>query len=418
MLSKYLTASTEAISHQANDKFGDELAEAVRSFRDGGTQKDLKKELSAIIKKRTNINTRFTLTDGMNAYVLVPTIKSDHVLYSDDTMWMTKSMAKKVQKRLAGKKGKVDTKKVWVDGVFADKDWSFKICIQGLHKDPNVATPEEVAAVILHELGHAFTYMEFITDVVVRNITLAAVVDELFKKEYKDQRVELISDMVKAQGYKDINPAELAQASDAGVAYAVIARAEHREPPRSSNGSTAYDKAGWEAAADQFATRFGYGVHLSTFLGKLFRLGQKLTITFKLINIAATAALATIMPGLALALTVADIALSVIVGLLVDPTKMIYDQDGDRLRRVRQETTGFLKTDKMEKEDAERILNDIDKIEEIAKSHPQGFQLHDFVWRNISNNYSRSYKQKVFQKDLEELANSKVFAAAAVLKTI
>lgn len=417
MLSKYLNVSTEAISHQ-NDDFFNNLANAVREYHEHGKAKQLKEDLSKIIKVRTNINTKFRLAHGMNAYVFVPMLKSDHVLYSDDTPCVPKKFAAKLRKKFAGKTASVDTKKVWVDGFFADKSWSFKICLEGIYQKSADCTPEEVAAVILHELGHAFTYMEFITDVVVRNVTLAAVMDEVFNKENDDIRVELISEVVKEAGYKNVNPAELSDANDGAVAYAVVAKAELQMSPRSGNNSVAYDKANWEAAADQFATRFGAGAPLASFLGKLYRQGQKLELTFKLINTAIDVGLSVVVPGYMAVWGIVHLTIFVIAGLLVDPTKMTYDHEGHRLTRIRQEMTGYLKSGKLESEDVQPILKELDKIEEMEKSYPRPVTMFDFVWRNIVNNYSRGYKQKVLQKDLEELANNRAFAAAAVLKTV
>lgn len=421
MLSKYLTTSNEAIEHQREQALFHELTVIVEDLRDGGGIGDFKKDVQNSIREHTNLQVDLKTSDfGMGASVIPWDINPNNPLYANVMNHFSRSrVVKKNMKKHSEQVGWVDRKNSKVEGVY--KDIETKIYIDGLHRNLEFK-PEEVAAVVLHEVGHLFTYCEQMTQTVMRNLTLTVAANEVTNNGDYQERAKLIDTISKEMNYDNIDVKDLAESTDASAVSAVLIREADRKT-RSSSNSYTYDITAWESGADQFAVRHGAGKALATALGRMSRTEQQLKSAL-LLHRGIMVACLTFLAGIKSAVIITGITLVGIpilmaiiwVRFIGDPNMDAYDPTRQRFKRIRQETLSALKDANLSKEDYRQILDQLDTIEEIEKSYIDARPAIVSIATNLIGSYSKEYKQRVLQKDLEELVNSKAYQAAALLK--
>lgn len=183
---KILSLGLESISFQSGE-FHRELTDIITEARKGPVNKQTKEEVGKKIAlctaKHTNIQTTVEFVDNFNNACIYPSFFSpENVLYSKDA----RSFFKQYYDYLAATRpgttveGWINTAKGTVGGHFAklthatyyDTDFIF-----GNKK----FSAEGAASIVLHEIGHGFTFFQFMADTVMLNVVLQQTYQELVK---------------------------------------------------------------------------------------------------------------------------------------------------------------------------------------------------------------------------------------------
>lgn len=239
-------------------------------------------------------------------------------------------------------------------------------------------TGEELTAILLHEIGHAYTHIEYSirsvrnTQVILDSIseytaTSTRGVDGMLSKLNKD----LGGDDTELNGMTQVT---------------AIGRVMDRYMKTSlSMSDSTHSITDSEQLADQFATRFGMGVSLAEALVKLTTAGVKIErdtlYTFLLINIfysglygiflgiGVIGGITVGVMAMALAYCVILITQGVIAALTAGGAKtgVAYDSGDRRLRRIRNDVIRQIRLGYIDKRDAKAQLANIKLLEKLER---------------------------------------------------
>lgn len=283
----------ELIKYQNNDKFAEKLSAIVDNIYteiDNNLYKDNKalieksssiKKIESLIKSRFNLN--MVLDKELHVYypaAIIPFL-SDNLtsidqlnridyasikeMLSGNIFKHIKDIEKEREKylqRIHNRKGSVDLKNARVSGYLADVKHYLIIDFFSL-KDLDL-TPGETAAVILHEIGHAFVGLETHHRLESTNSTIADIVDNINNNK-PDKAVYIFKRHFSSA---DLENTSLNNNKEITDFYGKLANAYIGEI-KSQFVNSKYDETNFENLADSFAVRMNVGQDLTTALHKL-----------------------------------------------------------------------------------------------------------------------------------------------------
>ena len=387
--------SLELIDYQNGDPFPVQLEALVtEAFADIDNKKYktneelLKKSkhisnIIRLIKKRFNINIVFdpALSNYMPA-AIIP-FESDYLTTNDQFNGISKSdftnmfqgrglykhirnveiERKNLRKTLHDKTGYINIKGARLGGYLSEAKHYLIINFFSLKLlDMN---PREVTAVILHEVGHAFTGLETHHRLTTTNSTIMDIMDKLNKHEVEEAEY-LYKHHFTAEDVKD---AEHHNNDPIVNFYGKLARSYVKElDSQLLDGK--YDETNFENLADSFAGRFNLGDALVTGLDKLHSRygntyrgtsGRVIYFTALLINVFILLFL------LASQMYMAFTFLILVAGLLfgTKDSIMTYDNPKERYNRIRNGITNNLKNTDLPDDVVKMLLAQWTKITEI-----------------------------------------------------
>jgi hypothetical protein len=424
-------------------EFYDDLVEVIGKARTSiKTKKDRNsglfscgfvQDVQSCVKKHTGMSIK-EIVEGCPA-IYVPTLGSNHVFQKEifsryKGQWEGEyNDAKDVLDQMARLKktsmtGEVNAKKAFVSGIFSTIE--LKMMMPEDMFEGKEYTDGEIAAIMLHEFGHAYTFFLYANRTILSNQILASLartyegsgsseIRRVVFERYADEK-KMSPDRRDALK-KCKNPEELS----------VIYMSQEVEDCQSELGYSLYDVNSCEALADQFATRCGAGRDLASALNKIhIQYGMTdsgiwwgrligFFIGF-LTNILLSFILA---PAVFIALMfITDIFK--VFGLIFGPDKRdeIYDNPFARLNRIKMQCVNRLKNDKIGKDEKERLLGDVESIDAMMVKYSDGLRLGEVAAWIFRPSYRQAHKFEMMQKQLEQIASNDLFASAAKLKMI
>lgn len=428
-LNDKLHPSHEAIAFQHESPLFKALVVAFTDFRSGKLDElSLATQLQDITKKYTNLYIVFGVikNDGYDARCVYVKLDKNSPLFvnysetfrTENERFLT-AQAEYIVRYNPRALGWVDRKTGTVHGTF-EQIGSRIVMSNGL-LSTDVFLVEEVAAIYLHELGHAFTYLESVGEIVSVNFALATIAAATLGINDITRRVGFLKT---ASAHFDLATFDVTEASTAKepTALAVILVDARIRAIRSQTGLTVYDANGAEALCDQFATRHGAGRYFVTGLDKIYRLGisysgdldysrnstRVLTHIAEVALFAGSIVLATVIPLVAIVPT-----LFVTDALLKNPLVGKYDRIGDRFQRIRNDTVNALKQKGLSKEQVDIYLDDIATIDNITKDIKPYFSFLEWLALTLRPKFRKEFNQKQLEQELEKLATNDLFIKAA-----
>lgn len=422
----------EAIDHQGDQLFRD-LTASLKALRLSGKRLSQKafwdsegvQDLTNIIRERTGITIYFN-DAGMNGpYVLTPLLDANHpfladwikALVMDGIRFDAEQDIRKIMKTMDTDlvRGQVDLAKSRVSGVFTRMPMNMFMPRDIMDSD-RLLNAEETAAVILHELGHCFTYMEMAGRTLTTNQVLAGMLRVNDGTRSADVRETVFAkgrDLLKMN--KEQREALLNAKGDAEVTAIVLDSAITLS--RSELGFNIYDHVACEQMADQFCTRHGAGRPLVVALDKL---GGMDTGTFGswqgIVNNVMSISL-TLFAGIVFPL---GVGLCVLFLLAITSEHHIPEHNNDlaRLNRVKHEINERLKNQDISVHEKKSLLKDAETVAAIASRYHDTLGWVQAISYMLRPNYRNGRKFQILQNQLEALGANDLFAKAAKLSTI
>lgn len=387
-------------------------------------------EIEKLFKKVTNLS--FVLTPSFNGpAIMVPMVNNNHIFFDDQFRTAIEVYGKPdgftghqdidnlmYAMKTSLLKGEIDLKKARVSGVFAEIEVKLLMPKADFRKK-GTFTAQEVAGVILHEVGHMFTYMEFLSRCVSTNQVLAGLVRATDKSMPADKRevvfakgAELLS-MTKEQQQAALNAK-----SQAEVCCIVLDAAMQKSV--SELGVSIYDSVSCEYLADQFATRMGGGRYIVSYLDKLNKLygaapsapDSYFVSVFKVVLMLVGHIFMAILSGGVWLLFIA------LIIACADKSNNIYDNDAFRFTRIKHQNIERLKNPNISKEEKANLVEDNEVIEKIGKYYKDELNMLEKIAYYLKPSYRNAHKYELLQKDLEKLANNNLFQMSAKLSLI
>lgn len=334
------------------------------------------------------------------------------------------------------------TKAMKSDGVIVDLK---KAKIHGLPDDYKVLvvadfvsaftvfnlTIKEVVAVLLHELGHIFTHIEYS----YRQVDATNVLLDTLNVNLRD----------KNKNYKDAIK----------IAYENATGKKLDEKFKKLNATTAtvyvinnFDKdvvesrvhsyTDSEQLADQFCTQFGLGAELSSALTKLTKTQTNIFSYTRFYVYSQRAFLLFILAigliclslGLGTGILISG-AIGTILGFVIGymwrylfatrhtTSTMTYDEFNRRIHRVRNDVIRIIRTAELDKDTAEGLLDQIDFLtEEMNSAVSERRSLIDFLLVKFNKYHNDLHNVKTTERLMEDLQENNLHVAAAKLNTL
>ena len=401
----------ESIAFQ-NTTFFDELTLAfdeVKNLKetDVGDSEPIYR-ISKIIKNHTNLNITIDAENDYPPCIDIPNIDRNNplinaaqraIVNSTDGLTMIESSNEVLH-------GTVNIKTAKVSGVFSDikaKMYLGKAFIQG-----NKFSSQELAAITLHEVGHLFTYFEFITRTVRTNQVLAGLSKILDGSENQEKReVALLS----AKKALKLDKLDLSQLKDVNTktTQVVLIDALVKET-RTELGYNLFAESSWEYLCDQFSARHGAGVHLATALSKIYK--SQYNISYRSLAVY----LAVEMIKVILISNLAFLGILFLVVMFDSQDGGGYDLPSARLKRIRDQATQYLKNKQISDVERRRILDEIESIDKLLAEMTNRKQLFTYIHEFFSKRTRDERAYRKLQYELEDIAMNDLYVKAAEFK--
>lgn len=425
--------SPESISFQ-NNSFHKELTAIIDEHRNKNSiqdHNDFEIALNKCIKERTNISFDIHVGDYMMS-TEPPNIDKNSPLM-EGYGWKNMSLSKQSLADIRASKDKelkayLDPNTSFVNGYFSkldpirmyfngsmfygNKSLSYKLT------DGREYTSGELAAIVLHEVGHIWAFFDFMVRFRTTNQVLATMVRQLDGTEDFGQREIIIRETNDLLQLQNVDSEDLSRKNNTTIYTVIVSNIARLN--KSQSGNPGYDINSFEALADQFAARHGASRDLVTALDKLhqgsiYRRGwvgymfmELLKLIFGGLGIYAafTGAIGT---GAYLFL----VTLSLI---FVDSHHDWYDKTGYRFKRIRNDLVQELKDPNTSKEDSARIRQDIEMIDDVNEKYKDHTQLVGLIYDYLIPSGVNKRKDIEFQQRLEEMSANKLFVYANQFK--
>lgn len=412
--------SQEEIAFQADTFFKDltlgfkELCASPEDELEGGSSL---KQLNSVVKHHTGITVNFYI-DKESDYIAahVPMIDGNNVLVNsfDRLDWESTGGLKLIENCKDVLKGTVNLKTSKVTGVFEKVSTDIMLSLEIL-LDKKIL-PEEHAAIALHEVGHLFTYFEFMTRSVTTNQVLSGISKALDNSSTVEEREAVFITVKKAIGLSDLDAKKLAQTTNKKVAEIVVITNMAKES-RSELGVNIYDNTSWEYLCDQFAARHGGGRYLATFLDKTRNSGL-IDINSRSFPAYLFMECFKLMSVIVNPVYGAMLAMVLVIYDLDDYNSKGYDTPEARVKRIRNQIVEKLKDTKINKKYHKSLSDDLLCIDDVLSNMSDKKQWCAIVSRTIIPSFRKAYQQEQLQKDLEAIAANELFVKSAALRQL
>lgn len=364
-------------------------------------------ELSNIIKQRTGMRVSFNI-GAYDPSVEIPAVNKNNVLINSFIRNFVSSAdgLRMINEAGDAVRGSVNIMTGMVTGVFSEVTSVINLPVKMFTNTE--FTVEEIAAITLHEVGHLFTYYEFMCRSVTGNQVLAGMAKKLDGSNDPAVREAVLVSVKKALKLKSLDVKALAKSTSNKAVEVVVVSNMAREA-RSEMGNNIYDMSTWEYLADEYATRHGGGKHLATGLEKYYRGSWNISFRSLPMYLAMEALKVTLVFSFLPILTIYLVALD----STGDGT---YDIPGARFKRIRNQIVENLKKRDLTKDDQQRLTEDLHAIDTILATVNDRRQFVGILYDFLSPSGRTNRREELLQKDLEQLGNSELFVRAAEMK--
>lgn len=412
----------EAISFQNDQLLYKELVAALTPVVQGRIRsaKELRDlPIAGIIKHHTGLTITMNYGDFVNAYIEPAILDINNPLmvifrgYGEAAMKEVQVSEKRVIK--AGSKGTIDLANGKVTGVFANLVMPMTVG-SGLWTSAGLSA-EEVAAVIAHEIGHAFTWLETIMKTVTCNMAIQSAVQALGPADSMEHRLQIVHEAQRRGNFRVEDERALADPSmKKQVFETVLIRSALSDILYSAANSTVYDMRSSEFMADQWATRQGFARPLVTALDKIhsYDPSYRRGLTMHLIVQALTTAFVIVASIANPLIGLFAVLLLFLPGLDHD----VYDRPGERYARIKRDLIQTIKSPNLATATREAILKDLEVINKVMADVKDREGWFTLLWSSLTGNRRNNKRQIQFQQELEKLINTELFASASQLRVL
>jgi hypothetical protein len=362
------------------------------------------------VKEHTNIT--ITSIEGPDPCVRTPSINKNHILRNNDKKkflnqaeFDDESDINKLYKSKNTDKlfGALMFKTNRVSGIYAEIEFHIYFPFPKAHF---LWTPEERAAIFIHEVGHIWGFFEMANRTVSTNQVLYDIAVSKTGKVSPDTRKDYYIQLKEDIGLTDEDVKDIEKdATNGVVTQAIVIKAVLRMT-ESELGFSVYDSTSNEQLADMYSIRCGSRKHLATALDK----GYDPSNTFFIKAMLLVAELLFILVWGTLSLGM--LPLFIMLGLHEGNSKVEYDNVEYRLLRQKQQLVEELKRTNRDDKD---LIDSIDTIDTLLKKHTSLFMITTGVAELINKKYRDQMKSERLQKDLESLASNQLFVQSARL---
>lgn len=438
-LDKFSLVSMEMIDYQLKDPVIDQLRAIIEEYKQNKDGKSFSTKLQDIIKKRFNITLKCEVKKAsfLNAAAYIELLDIYHPLNKGllDALGnaanyflgdaLVKPNFKKLVQGKIDKIGSLDFKNARANGVFSQLEYRVELLTPLFEKETDF-----ILSVFMHELGHIWTFMEYVHHITYKNVIVTNIVKDFLNIKEDTLRVEFVA---KVNNIFGINvPEDLAKQSDPKAQLVVIG--DIYKQMYNDFSETTYNTTSTEVLADQFASRFGLGMSLikgmsgEEFSWKALHANALFGFISSLIIITLTSLSAFLMAIGTIVITAEMIfcllaasaagLFGILDSISVGQFKLgasNYDTPKQRLVRIRNMMINQLKTDP-KNNDIKELIKQIDESSAyIDKTDDfNGFMVKLCRW--VSSDFRTQEERKIYNQLLEDLADNTLYVTGNKFK--
>lgn len=426
-----LTLSQEAIDRQSGDMFR-ELSETIEGMMQLTLvdQNDINQSrLTAVVRKYTGMEVTFSLVPNTwDAYCHIVQVDRNHAFFHQRSVLICHH-ANNYKSTNTESVGHVDLKNGTVSGVFSKfpiKIGVGSLYITGMDGMADPFTAEEVAAILIHEIGHAFTTFEYLSRTVMTGLVIGSSVRATVGITDAQERSKIVMKAAKNADMKVDERFIEETLKIHGENADVVILSEHVRNLNTLSKTSIYDSRNCEQIADQFAVKHGAGGALGAALEKLHKYSYDINYrsTFMFVTIEVMKIVAIMFFGVAVLLSgdLLLIGLALIVLLTGIPGAKLYDDPKDRLIFIKRQMIDDLKKlNHQEKKNAVVIADIVSAIEDLESriddvKDRKG--LATAFWDAVTPWGRNREQQEAKAKLLEDSLNNDLFTKAAKISAL
>lgn len=432
-MSHSLNVSQEFIVTGGNKFFAPELMSRVEqlatSYRNDGLINSIAIDsITKLVKSNLGLTIGFRVDDqvaGPNAYCIAPVFHGHNMvaagaLGAPSTTDHSDKLFEKIRSST------VDLNKAKVTGALSE--YKFMIAVSADLLSDTGYTTEEVTAIILHELGHAFFILATLGEYCWLNYYLTDGVDVVLGRKPNRYKIELLNGTYLAKHAKDAAYLKDLKhtPSEANVRRAIL-DVTHRQP---HNLLTTQVVRGAikrnEQLADVFVARLGFGVHLATGQARLNRdpgniSGRRFGRTrtkflfmevVKMITgvagITAGVMIASILPLTGIFIAILTPAILSMDGGVSDA----YDNPTERLVKIRRELITQLKSSSFSRLEKDAVVKDIQVLDHLLDGRNQFVSIWESLGHILAPSSRKEHHRLKHEELLEKLMSNDLFLQA------
>lgn len=393
----------EIIANQNSDTFN-KLTSIVDDYRNKRFDSDGFCQLMAdTLEKRYGLSIDFGIENSLfiSAYVKPNIYVKTHPLYNDYNADIARGM------KLVGMNdiitANIDLKKAYISGSIQKYPTKMRVTstlLDKRDKDKYQISNEEVAAIVLHEMGHVFTFVEYMLYSTKMCVVIDTVTQDLVGQP-EDKRLKIINKNSDLKSLSSKEKYDLATADNKESIEVVILKGMI-EDIDASVGMNYYSTRYFEQTADLFAMRNGAGKYLVSGLAKTIGrndIQKEVLITEAILSVVTLA-----------------IPLIVVTLLTLSDRGKMYDSSDQRFRFIREQYVSQLK-DATTTDEKKRILLIIKEIDEcIAYVRKEPIHLTEYLSYALSSRYRSVQKQEKTMKEIESMINNDLYVASSTME--
>ena len=413
-----IRASLEAIDFQNGNFFNDLIAPVANireQINEGVDPYSIKtKDFADVVKKYTNLTVELDVMKGApDAFMCTAMMDFNNVLEIHDKRtngrdyWQTDSIVRIMRSFKDGISAGIDLKTSKVSGFFADYPTVLGITIDIFL----YLNDREIAATLLHEIGHIFSYFEFTGFTYTCNQVLRNVLSTFFATDDNKQRLLTLTHYEDATNAKIENKESLANNPKTNQAIiTTIVLKSFLASVRSASGTYVYDIRSFEQLSDNFASRHGASRDLATGLMKLHKADGDDAVSPWILTMTSTVIKDLIF------LPFSIILLPFMADLFYpDRLWSRYDTYQDRIANLRRTLVDSIKSLNLKEDSKKKALEDIQVIDNLIAESNSIHSIFVDVCLFFNSTRKKELDQVKFQKELEELASNRLYISATKL---
>jgi hypothetical protein len=391
-------------------------------------------EIERVVMEDTGISIRldFDADGGENAYVFLVPVTHQHIFYGNDgdDGYLAASTRENLEADVVY--GTFDLKSGKVGGGFSKLAHTMRIT-SGLLFDPEEYTAGECSAILLHEIGHAFTTMAA-TGLIDR--TVHVLLEAAMDYEKADNDIAKIAILRKCADIAHLTEKEIQDIVKNGSTKSMVllVAAKASGAVRETLGLKNYSDRECESLADQFAVRHGAGLDLASGLHKMYRKYSNRTVGERILDLSINVLIGMFFTILRYPsaikyplLVVAGILSSMWFAFVVTVAFILifsiifgynntYDDPLNRIRAIRREMIAGLRTAPLKPDERRQLLAHIDAVDRKLDELPKLGKLTDettrFIYGTLMSGMNREMRS---MRELESMLNNDLHLAHARL---
>lgn len=413
--------SLESIAMQSGDFFKI-LVENIEFLRNDGryTTATLKESgIMETIRLQTGlaVDVNVRKENGIGAYVLLPNVDRNHpFIRSEFRQFLSNDVGvSALSFKDVAPKGTVNTQTGKVSGWFTEIRTQL-VLSYGLMTAKGI-TNEEVAAVILHELGHLFTYFLHLGNTVVSNLVVSATAQMIVGAKDYGEREYILTEAERTLGIEIPNKEAMAKITSDKESKGVqtVMLTSLVEKARYETGFNLYEIRSCEQIADQFAVKHGAGAHLASALDKIFRQYGHRSYRNRMMHV--------LLEVGKLLLFVIGLWLGAVIPLMLyiihfNPLVKEYDDPKQRFEFIISTLTEEIKKRELPEERRKQLVADIEVVKNIASHAEDKRTINQIFWQYCRSEGSQAAKQEKLAKAIQEFTSNALFLSASKFATL